>query len=51
MKIRYGAKFVKEDFDILRRLAKKTKRSLASFIDEAIKMVIKKYAIQNKKRL
>ncbi len=46
-KIRYTFRLVEEDFSELRKLAKKTKRSLASFIDEAIKIIIKKYA--NKK--
>ena len=43
-KTRYGVKFVTEDLAALKKLAKKTKRSLASFIDEAVSAIIKKYA-------
>lgn len=46
----FGHKFLKKDIEELRKLAKKTRRSVASFINEAIELILKKYDIQNKKR-
>lgn len=40
----FGHKFLIEDIKKLRKLAKETRRSVASFINEAIELLFEKYA-------